>query len=54
MNEQENYKKTKYSHSSNDEKNENKDVLTDEKINKEETTEKVVSKKEEIEIITTK
>ena len=50
LNEQENYKKIKYSQSSNDEKNENKDVLTDEKINKEETAEKVVSKKEEIEI----
>ena len=54
LNEQENYKKIKYSQSSNDEKNENKDVLTDEKINKEETAEKVVSKKEEIEIITAK
>ena len=54
LNEQENYKKTRHSLSSSDNKNENKDVLTDEKINKEETSEKVVSKKEEIEVITAK
>ena len=54
LNEQENYKKTRHSLSSSDNKNENKDVLTDEKTNKEETSEKVVSKKEEIEVITAK
>ena len=54
LNEQENYKKTRHSLSSSDNKNETKDVLTDEKTNKAETSEKVVAKKEEIEVITAK